>query len=151
MYFYCDFFFVSFQNLIQSAFDGYNVCICAYGQTGSGKTYTILGDEQHPGIAPRTFSEIFQLADEISQSYETSVSFYVLELYNDRLIDLLTGSADSSDKLEIRRDRRGTVWVAGWLENSKNLYHKLKLWSFAIKFWFTKYYLLRRKGSSGGG
>ncbi|CAG7663390.1 unnamed protein product [Allacma fusca] len=108
------------KNLIKSAFDGYNVCICAYGQTGSGKTYTILGDETHPGIAPRTFSEIFLLANNMSQTYETQVSFYVLELYNDKLIDLLNPTAvvssnDSPDnnKLEIRRDRRGTVWVSG--------------------------------------
>ncbi|XP_035709051.1 kinesin-like protein KIN-14I isoform X2 [Folsomia candida] len=105
--------FCDTQNLIQSAFDGYNVCICAYGQTGSGKTYTILGDEINPGIAPRTFSEIFSIAKETSHSYETTVSFYVLELYNDKLIDLLNPNGTDCDRLEIRKDRRGTVWVAG--------------------------------------
>lgn len=59
----------------------------------------------------------------MSPSYETVVSFYVLELYNDRLIDLLSSSGSGtsqgtgeSDKLEIRRDRRGTVWVSGKYE-----------------------------------
>ena len=47
---------------LQSAIDGYNVCIFAYGQTGSGKTFTMEGDEtgKHVGIIPRTIEKIFQ-------------------------------------------------------------------------------------------
>ena len=51
------------NNLIQSAVDGFNVCIFAYGQTGSGKTYTMIGDRElkSPGIAPRAFERIFEV------------------------------------------------------------------------------------------
>ncbi len=86
-FFLCD--LGGLQTLVQSAFDGYNVCICAYGQTGSGKTHTIIGDDVHPGLATRTFQRIFQLANDHQAQFDVQVSCSMLELYNDKLIDLL--------------------------------------------------------------
>ena len=123
----------NFQTLIQSAFDGYNVCICAYGQTGSGKTHTIIGGDADPGLAPRTFHRIFELANEYSTQFHVHVSIYMLELYNDKLIDLLRQGAEVfsifvtarskivqkwtrcsiQEKLDIKKDKRGIVWVQG--------------------------------------
>jgi len=34
------------DDLLSSAFDGYNACLFAYGQTGSGKSYTMLGSSE---------------------------------------------------------------------------------------------------------
>ena len=77
------------KHLVQSAVDGYNVCIFAYGQTGSGKTYTIYGDESGPGITPRGIHELFRILDRDSGKSSFSVSTYMLELYQDELTDLL--------------------------------------------------------------
>ncbi|XP_077988822.1 uncharacterized protein LOC144443263 isoform X2 [Glandiceps talaboti] len=109
------------NNLIQSAVDGYNVCIFAYGQTGSGKTFTMIGDssQQFPGIAPRAFKQIFDLVEENKKKYSFTVSSYMLELYNDKLIDLYnTTTADA--KLDIKKDKKGMVVVQGAVVQSAN-------------------------------
>ncbi|XP_029916776.1 putative LOC110439812 homolog [Myripristis murdjan] len=109
------------NRLIQSAIDGYNVCIFAYGQTGSGKTFTMVGDKEqkNPGIMPRAFNAIFDIIQENSTKFDFKVSVYMLELYNDRLQDLfasLAGEAQShgqSRRVEIKRNRKGVVFAQG--------------------------------------
>uniref|UniRef100_A0AAG5CP78 Kinesin-like protein n=1 Tax=Anopheles atroparvus TaxID=41427 RepID=A0AAG5CP78_ANOAO len=88
--------------LIQSALDGYNVCIFAYGQTGSGKTYTMDGVPDDLGVIPRTVDLIFNAINDYKRfgwEYEIHVNF--LEIYNEILYDLLDTSGTTKD-LEIR-------------------------------------------------
>eukprot|EP00794_Sanderia_malayensis_P009619 gene9619-10602_t len=101
------------NNLIQSAVDGYNVCIFAYGQTGSGKTFTVIGDNDRkfPGIAPRAFDSVFNLIEENKKKFSFKVQLYMLELYMDRLIDLFGTNKDA--KLDIHKDKKGMVVVPG--------------------------------------
>ena len=79
------------KHLVQSAFDGYNVCIFAYGQTGSGKTHTVHGDAKNPGLAPRAVEEVCRVVAEGARAGKISVRMTatMLELYQDTLNDLL--------------------------------------------------------------
>ncbi|XP_067885112.1 uncharacterized protein si:dkey-96l17.6 [Heterodontus francisci] len=104
------------NRLIQSAVDGYNVCIFAYGQTGSGKTFTMIGEKEraNPGIIPRAFKGIFQIIDENQTKFTFKILAYMLELYNEQLLDLFINPCESfNTKLEIRKDKKGFVYVQG--------------------------------------
>lgn len=48
------------KEMLEHAFEGYNVCIFAYGQTGAGKSYTMMGkqEEGQEGIIPMVCSMI---------------------------------------------------------------------------------------------
>jgi hypothetical protein len=52
--------FSGVSELVQSALDGYHVCLFSYGQTGAGKTYTMQGSEQSSdrGIIPRAVEKV---------------------------------------------------------------------------------------------
>lgn len=64
-------------------------CACRYGQTGSGKTFTINGSAQDAGLVPRAIEELFHIVDRDSGKYATTITVYMLELYQDDLADLL--------------------------------------------------------------
>ncbi|KAK9678681.1 hypothetical protein RND81_11G227100 [Saponaria officinalis] len=97
--------------LVQSAVDGYNVCIFAYGQTGSGKTYTIYGNERNPGLTPRATSELFKILNRDNKKFSFSLKTYMLELYQDTLVDLLLPKNAKRLKLDVKKDSKGMVTV----------------------------------------
>ena len=99
--------FDEISQLVQSALDGYRVCIFAYGQTGSGKTHTMEGsqsDENLLGMIPRAVLQIFSTAESLKRDKRWEFSFEAsyLEIYNETIRDLLTTSGTDDTKLEIR-------------------------------------------------
>lgn len=106
--------FEQVKYLVQSAVDGYNVCIfaCACGcsvlfhcffllltcpssvlsdgQTGSGKTFTLGGGEGDlRGITPRALAELDRIAASDKRKTAVAMKAFCLEIYQDTVNDLL--------------------------------------------------------------
>lgn len=95
--------FGEISQLIQSALDGYNVCIFCYGQTGAGKTHTMSSDD---GMIPRAVHQIYDTAQALEEKgWRYSMEGAFIEVYNENINDLL-GRVDELDKKkhEIRHD-----------------------------------------------
>lgn len=96
------------SSLVQSALDGYRVCIFAYGQTGSGKTFTMQGtqnDQEHLGLIPRSLTQIFEESRAMTeQGWAWSLRASFFEVYNEQFRDLLQvdcGSANCSPRVHV--------------------------------------------------
>lgn len=137
--------------LVISSFEGINCTLFSYGQTGSGKTFTLQGKEQDyrsnnnstivsssyedRGIIPRTAEMIFKeidtrTANNNNINFEIKIS--IMEIYKEKLYDLLSlKAASSSDTVLLRiREQQGNngasganngnsnggVWVEGLIE-----------------------------------
>ena len=93
--------FGEISQLVQSALDGYNVCIFCYGQTGSGKTYTMSSPD---GMIPRAVHMIYDTITKLKEkSWTYTMEGSFIEVYNEELHDLLTPGREVK-KLEIRHD-----------------------------------------------
>lgn len=123
--------FQEVSEFVQSALDGYNVCLFSYGQTGSGKTHTMQGSGSGSmrGVIPRAVQQVGQYKSALEEkgwNYQMEVSF--IEIYNETIKDLLrnAGQKDNSVlsmeggkagnnneelKHEIKRDASGRVYI----------------------------------------
>ncbi|KAE9546845.1 hypothetical protein FO519_009943, partial [Halicephalobus sp. NKZ332] len=111
------------EDLVLSCLDGMNVCIFAYGQTGSGKTYTMDGPEKNPGIGQRALIQIFQTLETKKEQTEFSINVSVIEIYNEKIRDLL----DQSDqKLELKLDKDGRQRITNLSKHSVDSIDKVQ-------------------------
>ncbi|CEP14848.1 hypothetical protein [Parasitella parasitica] len=107
-----------FEYAIKSTVDdvvaGYNGTVFAYGQTGSGKTYTMMGssidDPENKGIIPRIIEQIFTSIQEAPANMEFTVKVAYMEIYMERVKDLLV---PANDNLPIHEDKVKGVYVKG--------------------------------------
>ncbi|KAL1562924.1 Kinesin-like protein KIN-14C, variant 2 [Salvia divinorum] len=116
--------FVEISQLVQSALDGYKVCIFAYGQTGSGKTYTMMGKPgllDQKGLIPRSLEQVFQTKQMLeAQGWKYEMQVSMLEIYNETIRDLLSANKSTFDasrvetakQYAIKHDANGNTYVS---------------------------------------
>jgi kinesin family member 22 len=103
---------------VPNALCGRNTTIFCYGMTGTGKTYTMSGTPDNPGIIPRAVRLLFrQIADTpSSKGVDFKVYASFLEIYNEKVYDLLVRNSHSKD-LPVRENYNGQVIVANLSEH----------------------------------
>ena len=107
--------------ILEDVFKGYNGTLFVYGQTGSGKTHTMMGpdggkgmeDPEMKGIVPRIVMTIFDAVEQADENLEFMVKVSFLEIYMEKIRDLLDVSKDN---LRVREDKTKGVWVEGATE-----------------------------------
>ncbi|CAE7448035.1 unc-104 [Symbiodinium sp. CCMP2592] len=81
------------KRMVDHVLGGYFSCLFCYGQTGTGKTTTIMGKVEpvsEQGLLLRLMNDLFaEMADLQSQGSEVHCKVQMLEVYNEKVRDLL--------------------------------------------------------------
>ena len=92
---------------------GINSCAFAYGQTGSGKSYSFFGYGANKGIVPMAAEKIFQrVTANTDASLSFQITFQMVEIYMEKINDLLVEPAKRSGNLEVKQTK-DLIWVDG--------------------------------------
>ena len=82
------------KSSVECVLSGTNASVLCYGYTGTGKTFTSFGKENCPGIVQRCCDELLAVA--------TSVKVSIVEVYLERLFDLVGGGNVSVSSIGLR-------------------------------------------------
>jgi len=98
--------------IINAVLRGFNGTVFAYGQTASGKTYTMEGpdieDKVYQGVIPRMVWSIFDGIYNADEHIEFLVKVSIVEIYNERIRDLLD---PKKDNLKVHEDKARGVFI----------------------------------------
>lgn len=108
------------KDLLDSLMAGFNCSVFVYGATGAGKTFTMLGNEQTPGITFLTMRGLFDKMAEFEDDRKFELGISYLEVYNEQVMNLLVKSGPMS----LREDASGVV-VSGLV--LKQIYNATEL------------------------
>ncbi|XP_046851279.1 kinesin-like protein KIN-UA [Xenia sp. Carnegie-2017] len=93
--------------LVNAALNGFNGTVMAYGQTGSGKTHTLMSPD---GIAATIIEKCFhKMTRNVNFQYKVSMSY--LQIYQEKIYDLLNNSTPSKVDLTIREHPQKGIYV----------------------------------------
>ncbi|GMF54192.1 unnamed protein product [Phytophthora fragariaefolia] len=103
--------------IVEDVMAGYNGTILAYGQTATGKTHTMVGpgDLVHGdqrGLIPRALEGIFNRAEKTRSQAKTTVALSYVQIYCERIYDLLEPDTSPSSIL-VREDADRGVYIDG--------------------------------------
>lgn len=106
------------KRLVRRVMEGYHGTVFAYGMTGTGKTFSMQGTASSPGVIPLAITDIFSYIRETpSREFLLRVSY--LEIYNERIHDLLSmsangglGGAGAQEEIKLREDSKRGVYAS---------------------------------------
>ncbi|KAK5112953.1 hypothetical protein LTR62_003775 [Meristemomyces frigidus] len=101
------------KRLVRRVMEGYNGTVFAYGMTGTGKTFSMQGTATSPGVIPLAITDIFSyIRENPDREFLLRVSY--LEIYNERIYDLLnhsTSGQQSTEEIKLREDSKRGVYA----------------------------------------
>ncbi|KAL3897622.1 MAG: hypothetical protein SGCHY_003288 [Lobulomycetales sp.] len=106
-------------SIMDNAWGGFNTTLLAYGQTGSGKSYSMFGYGANKGLIPMFCEDLFVMIEkkklENNANIEYKVTYSMLEIYQDKVRDLL--SEDGGENLKVRNHPK----LGFYVENLKSI------------------------------
>lgn len=100
------------KRLVRRVMEGYHGTVFAYGMTGTGKTFSMQGTASSPGVIPLAITDIFSyIRENPSREFLLRVSY--LEIYNEKIYDLLNQSTPGAqqEEIKLREDSKRGVYA----------------------------------------